>query len=135
VRFVLDKPIQRRWFFGKSTPTTITAEHRTIDKNTRLMLLSIAFIVVLVYIRYASAVLSKYRNGLSRTMYRTIELTDGWGGPIIRNETYFNVLDGGAICLAMFALNFLHPGFLVSSRPLKADLESKDSSAAKIGKA
>lgn len=104
------------------------------------MLLSIAFIVVLVYIRYAPLVLSfhgdpAHWNGLPRTIYRTIELSDGWGGPIIRNETYFNVLDGGAICLAMFTLNFLHPGFLLSSSPLKVDLESKDSSVAKIGKA
>lgn len=115
-------------------------EHRTIDRKTRLMLLSIAFITVLVYIRYVPLVLSlhgdsAYWNGLSRTIYRTIELSDGWDGPIIRNETYFNVLDGAAICLAMYTLNFLHPGSLLSLSPLKVDLESKDSSVAKIGKA
>ena len=56
-------------------------------------------------------------------------------GPIIRKETFFNVLDGGAFCLAMYTLNFLHPGFLLPLRPLKVDLGSKDSSVAKIGKA
>jgi len=64
-----------------------------------------------------------------------IELSDGWDGLIIQNEACFNVLDGVAICLAMYTLNFLHLGFLVSLRRLKVDLESKDSSVAKIGKA
>jgi len=119
VRFVLDKPIRRRWFFGKPADSTIEAEHKVIDSKTTLMLLSVAFITILVYIR---------------SIYRTIELSNGWDGRIIQNETYFNVLDAGAICLAMYTLNCLHPGFLLASQALKVDLESKDSSVAKISK-
>lgn len=46
-------------------------------------------------------------------MYRTIELIDGWDGRIIKNELYFNILDGAMIVASMFCLNILHPGQLL----------------------
>ncbi|KAJ3728804.1 RTA1 like protein-domain-containing protein [Lentinula raphanica] len=49
-----------------------------------------------------------------RSVYRTIELADGWTGRIITTQVYFDVLDGAMVTLAMFTLNFAHPGFLVS---------------------
>ncbi|KAJ8475099.1 hypothetical protein ONZ45_g15727 [Pleurotus djamor] len=49
-----------------------------------------------------------------RAIYRTIELADGWTGRIITTEVYFNVLDGMMVVLAMYAVNFAHPGFLLS---------------------
>ncbi|KAH7106586.1 RTA1-domain-containing protein [Auriculariales sp. MPI-PUGE-AT-0066] len=52
----------------------------------------------------------------TRTIYRTIELTDGWNGSIIRNQQLFNWLDGMPITVAMFTLNFLHPGRLVYNK-------------------
>jgi len=55
---------------------------------------------------------------LIRAVYRTIELADGWDGRIISTEVYFNVLDGAMVTLAMFTLNFAHPGvFLPEKRP------------------
>ena len=48
-----------------------------------------------------------------RSVYRTIELVDGWDGRIIKNELYFNVMDGAMIVAAMFCLNELHPGRLL----------------------
>ncbi|KAF9033586.1 RTA-like protein [Panaeolus papilionaceus] len=48
-----------------------------------------------------------------RAIYRTIELEDGWGGRIITNELYFNVLDGAMIVLAIYTLNFVHPGMFL----------------------
>lgn len=62
-------------------------------------------------------------------MYRTIELTDGWSGRIYTTQVYYSkhcalfamvlglllsdVLDGAMITLAMYTLNFLHPGRLL----------------------
>ncbi|KAJ7575506.1 RTA1-domain-containing protein [Mycena floridula] len=48
-----------------------------------------------------------------RAFYRVIELSDGWNGRIISTEVYFNVLDGGMVTLAMYTLNFAHPGWLL----------------------
>ncbi|PPQ73629.1 hypothetical protein CVT26_010620 [Gymnopilus dilepis] len=52
-----------------------------------------------------------------RAIYRTIELADGWNGRIISNETYFNVLDGAMVVLAMYTMNFINPGVFL---PLSA---------------
>jgi len=48
-----------------------------------------------------------------RSVYRVVELSDGWGGRIIRTQVYFNVLDGGMITIAMYTLNVFHPGRLL----------------------
>lgn len=48
-------------------------------------------------------------------IYRTIELNDGWNGPIITNQALFNWLDGTQITLATFTLNLLHPGYLLAA--------------------
>ncbi|KAJ7887130.1 RTA-like protein, partial [Mycena olivaceomarginata] len=45
-----------------------------------------------------------------RSVYRIIELTGGWTGRIFHTEVYFNVLDGVMVTLAIFALDFTHPG-------------------------
>ena len=49
----------------------------------------------------------------SRSVYRTIELVDGWDGRIIQTELYFNVMDGAMIVISMYCLNVLHPGRLL----------------------
>ncbi len=46
-----------------------------------------------------------------RSVYRTIELTDGWLGPIATNQTLFNVLDALLMALAVWLFNIAHPGF------------------------
>ncbi|KDQ58324.1 hypothetical protein JAAARDRAFT_176226 [Jaapia argillacea MUCL 33604] len=71
-----------------------------IDKRTRLMILGLALSTVTIFIR---------------SVYRTVELTDGWTGRIISNQVYFNVLDGGMITIAMYTLNLFHPGILLKS--------------------
>ncbi|KAF8317969.1 RTA1-like protein [Clavulina sp. PMI_390] len=50
---------------------------------------------------------------LIRSIYRTIELSNGWNGQIIQTQVYFNVLDGTMVVLSMYTLNFFHPGFLL----------------------
>ncbi|KAJ7486823.1 RTA1 like protein-domain-containing protein [Mycena latifolia] len=65
-----------------------------------------------------------------RSVYRIIELADGWDGKIIHTEVYFNVLDGGMVVLAIFTFNFAHPGLLLRPAPVteKKPVESVDSS-------
>ncbi|KAJ7278457.1 RTA1 like protein [Mycena rebaudengoi] len=67
-----------------------------------------------------------------RSVYRTIELTDGWTGRIIHTELYFNVLDGAMVTLAIFTMNMAHPGFLLGENvkgtsEKELGLESRDS--------
>ncbi|KAG7562682.1 hypothetical protein FFLO_01842 [Filobasidium floriforme] len=44
-----------------------------------------------------------------RSIYRSIELSEGWNGKIIENQTLFNLLDGMLILLATFTFIFVHP--------------------------
>ena len=53
---------------------------------------------------------------LIRSIYRTIELVNGWTGNVITNQVYFNVFDGAPIVLAMVTLNLFHPGWLCVNR-------------------
>ncbi|KAG8948799.1 hypothetical protein FRC04_009262 [Tulasnella sp. 424] len=81
----------------QATVVPATGRQR-ITRKMGLMLLGLVIATVFIYVR---------------SIYRTIELLDGWNGPIITNETLFNVLDGMQILLAMVTLNVLHPGWLV----------------------
>ncbi|KAI0710518.1 RTA1-domain-containing protein [Earliella scabrosa] len=89
LRYHRDRPVRRVSYATKSSVLT---------RGIKLMILALALDGLFILIR---------------SIYRTIELIDGWTGPIISNEVYFNVLDAAMIVLAMFTLNFLHPGFLL----------------------
>ncbi|KAJ6613511.1 RTA1-like protein, partial [Mycena sp. CBHHK59/15] len=76
-----------------------------------------------------------------RSIYRIIELSTGWTGRIITTQVYFNVLDGAMILLAMFTVNFAHPGLLLrpahtEPTPVKGvqyyDMQSVEGSEARI---
>lgn len=72
---------------------------------------------------------------MSSAIYRVAELSDGWNGTIISTQVYFSkfsfcvnkakrsnfspldVLDGAMIVLAIYTLNFFHPGFLLRETP------------------
>jgi len=69
-----------------------------LTPRLKLMLAALAFSALTLFIR---------------SVYRIIELQGGWRGRIIRTQVYFNVLDGGMVVLAIFTLNFAHPGFLL----------------------
>lgn len=47
---------------------------------------------------------------LIRSIYRIVELADGWDGYIIRTERYFLILDGLMIVIGMAPLTIIHPG-------------------------
>ncbi|KAF3922726.1 hypothetical protein ABW21_db0206508 [Orbilia brochopaga] len=45
-----------------------------------------------------------------RCVYRVAEMTQGWGGKLMSNETYFLSLEGLMVILAVLVLNVFHPG-------------------------
>ncbi|TDL28651.1 RTA1-domain-containing protein [Rickenella mellea] len=75
-----------------------------LDRNGNLMLLGLSLSTLCIFIR---------------AVYRTAELSNGWTGRIIRTQVLFNVLDGGMITIAIFTINFLHPGMLLPQRPIR----------------
>lgn len=48
-----------------------------------------------------------------RSVYRSVELLNGWEGPIIKMQTLFDILDGMLMCLAVWIFNIVHPGFFL----------------------
>ncbi|CAE6474758.1 unnamed protein product [Rhizoctonia solani] len=48
-----------------------------------------------------------------RSIYRTIELTDGWNGTVTSTEKWINWFDGAPIFMTMFAFNVFYPGHLL----------------------
>ena len=51
-----------------------------------------------------------------RSIYRSIELAQGWNGKIIENQTLFNLLDGMLILLATLTFVFVHPWWVTPKR-------------------
>lgn len=47
-----------------------------------------------------------------RCIYRVIELSEGWEGELIQNQTIFIVLEGVMVLIAVYALHIGHPAFL-----------------------
>ncbi|CEJ56218.1 hypothetical protein PMG11_02435 [Penicillium brasilianum] len=65
-----------------------------------------------------------------RSIYRTIELLQGWDGFLITHEKYFIALDGAMMVAAVVVFNVIHPGWLLpeqhkSARP-KRDYASDE---------
>lgn len=50
-----------------------------------------------------------------RSIYRTIELVQGWDGYLITHETYFIALDGAMMVVSVGIFNVLHPGWMLPS--------------------
>ncbi|KAL5338729.1 RTA1 like protein-domain-containing protein [Aspergillus crustosus] len=48
-----------------------------------------------------------------RSIYRTIELLEGWDGYLITTERFFYALDGAMMVLAVAVFNFVHPGWFL----------------------
>lgn len=58
-----------------------------------------------------------------RSIYRTIELLQGWTGYLITHESYFIALDGAMMIASVVIFNLLHPGWLLPKE--KAPLSTK----------
>lgn len=51
-----------------------------------------------------------------RSIYRTVELAQGWTGYLITHESYFIGLDGVMMVIAVGVFNLCHPGWLLPSK-------------------
>lgn len=96
IRFLKDKPIREK------TPHTRGGVTGPDGRpwNRRLQLMSIGVAVSTGFL-------------IIRSIYRTVELGDGWRGVVLRTQVYFSVFDGAMVVLAMWTLNFFHPGWLL----------------------
>ncbi|PYI15052.1 RTA1-domain-containing protein [Aspergillus japonicus CBS 114.51] len=64
-----------------------------------------------------------------RSIYRTIELSQGWSGYLITHEVYFIVLDGVMMVIAVAVFNIFHPGWLLpkgAPKPFHREINSFD---------
>ncbi|KAH7344630.1 RTA1 like protein-domain-containing protein [Rhizoctonia solani] len=94
LRYIFDRPVRQI----VSSDSETARPKPQLDTNITLMILGLSISTLFIYIR---------------SIYRTIELLDGWTGSIITNQLYFNVLEGMPIIVAMYAINIFHPGFLL----------------------
>ncbi|RVD83642.1 uncharacterized protein DFL_005422 [Arthrobotrys flagrans] len=62
-----------------------------------------------------------------RSIYRTIELLEGWDGYLITTERFFIALDGAMMIIAVAVYNFVHPAILLPSPGEKKRLEGMGS--------
>jgi hypothetical protein len=61
---------------------------------------------------------------VTRSIYRTIELLQGWSGYLITTERYFIALDGAMMTLAVGVFNIARPGWSNTTGD-KADIEGE----------
>ncbi|EIM90022.1 RTA1-domain-containing protein [Stereum hirsutum FP-91666 SS1] len=97
-RYFTDRPFRRAGSGNGSTDTIAAELKMPITQRMKLMILAMILMTTFLLIR---------------SVYRTIELADGWNGTVITTQVYFNVFDGAMITLAMYTLNIFHPGFLL----------------------
>lgn len=91
LRFAHDRPVPQ-------AHGVTNGQRGVADRNIKLTIFSVSTMTVLL---------------ITRSIYRTIELSDGWSGAIISTQWLFNAFDGSLIVLAIFTLNVLHPGVLL----------------------
>lgn len=63
---------------------------------------------------------------LIRSVYRTIELLQGWRGYLITRERYFIALDGAMILVSLLVYNLLNPAELLRKADHEKVLEVED---------
>jgi hypothetical protein len=76
-------------------PRVLEKGQHAVSKNLRVLIYAMAFCTLCIFIR---------------SIYRTVELAGGWFGPVITTQRYFDWLDGAMVTLAIYTLNFFHPG-------------------------
>ncbi|KAF2084892.1 RTA1-domain-containing protein [Saccharata proteae CBS 121410] len=84
---------------------------KSLPKGAKIVLPAMVFSVVTIYIR---------------SIYRTIELLQGWRGFLITHEKYFIALDAAMMVLASGVYNILDPAFLLPSLKDKGAGGSRD---------
>ena len=88
VRFLRDSPVRKH-------VTSVIGEKREAklrEWNTmKILVISLFFEAVFLFFRSASFTsLCTHTDTSNRSIYRTIELANGWRGPIISTQVYFS---------------------------------------------
>ncbi|KAJ7732672.1 RTA1-domain-containing protein [Mycena metata] len=78
--------------------TSLDARKTPLTPHLRSMIGALAFSTLVLFIR---------------SVYRIIELSGGWSGPVILTQKYFLAFDGAMIVLAIYTMNIFHPGRLL----------------------
>ena len=78
---------------------------QVLSRDLKLMVAAACFSVVMIY---------------ARSVYRTVELLQGWSGFLITHQIYFVVLDGSLMVAAVGIFNILNPGRLLRSTPRRS---------------
>lgn len=96
-RFLAKRPVKP--FRFRKTQEVVTVSEGSISprdvKNGKILIAAMVFSTTVIFVR---------------SIYRTIELLQGWDGAIISNETLFVILDALTVFLAMVVFNAIHPG-------------------------
>ncbi|KAL1743535.1 RTA1 like protein-domain-containing protein [Schizophyllum fasciatum] len=105
-RYLSDRPHPKA--AAASSASTLTPPRGALTLLLKLVIACLSISTVLLGIR---------------AVYRLIELSDGWNGTIITTEVWFNVFDAAMVVVAMYCVNFLHPGWLL--REPVAEIQDK----------
>ncbi|KAH9944343.1 RTA1-domain-containing protein [Epithele typhae] len=100
IRYAADRPV-RKSKSPSAAQSSFALCRGAIDAHMQLMVLGVCLDSLFLFIR---------------SVYRTVELVNGFDGPIIQTQVYFNVLDGGMVVLAIYTLAILHPGWLLAGQ-------------------
>ncbi|THG98758.1 hypothetical protein EW026_g3490 [Hermanssonia centrifuga] len=104
--FLRDRPFSFKRGAGRSTATLVSSREAWTGR-VKLFTISLAFSTFVLFIR---------------AIYRTIELSDGWNGPVISTQKWFNIFDGTMVVLALYSMNIFHPGYMLFNQPFPSDL-------------
>jgi hypothetical protein len=101
---------------GKNSTSSGIKDNTGVRSKMMYLLYAMAFSILCIFIR---------------SIYRTIELLQGWSGYLITHEPFFLGLDATLMILAVVVFNFVHPGwFLPKSGTQLAEKSSADDSNA-----
>lgn len=82
-------------------PRTLEKGQPAVSKKLQLMLCGMAICTLCIFIRLAfnpSAMSSHdVLKSILRSVYRTVELANGWSGPVISTERYFGTLSPSSL--------------------------------------
>ncbi|KAL8716365.1 MAG: hypothetical protein Q9220_000272 [cf. Caloplaca sp. 1 TL-2023] len=69
-----------------------------------------------------------------RSVFRVVELGEGWEGALIKNQTLFIVLEGVMVVIAVLVLNIFHPGLCFREGYIRKSKAVKNSSGNEGGR-
>ena len=96
-RFLTKRPVKPFRFRKTQEIVPVSEESLSAQdvKNGKILITAMVFSTIVIFVR---------------SIYRTIELLQGWDGEIISNEALFVILDAVMVNLAMTVFNVIHPG-------------------------